>query len=540
MPNITVADQIVDMLARAGVKHIYAIPGDSLNAINDAVNRDGRIKWIHVRHEETGAFAAGAEALFAGRLGCCGGSSGPGHVHLINGLYDCQRGYAPVVALASTCPSGEFGTGYFQETDTGKLFADCSLYNEVANTPTQVARMLQQAMQTSLERDGVTVVGLPGDVTSMPAANADSADATFVTPVVPKASPDQVRDVAALLNDTKKITIYAGAGAMACPELIVKLATQLAAPVVATFKSKMAIAPGNPNFVGLNGLVGTKSGFRAVNDADVLLMLGCDFPFPMYPRDKHIVQVDLRPEHIGRRCKVNTGICADVAEFVNALLPLLDDRSDDDDFLKASLALAQETADALAAKAADPGRPGLITPQYVMDMVDKLADDDAIFTVDTGMNCTWTAQYLTPNGKRQLLASFFHGTMANAMPQAIGAQLACPDRQVIAFSGDGGISMLLGDLMTIAQYKLPVKIVVMDNDSLAMVRLEMMGEGYQPWETDMANPGYDAIARAMGIAAYSVTKPEDVKPTLATALSTYGPALITISTNKDATPPPLS
>jgi pyruvate dehydrogenase (quinone) len=537
MATNTVADQVVDMLARAGVKHLYAIPGDSLNAINDAVNRDGRIKWIHVRHEETGAFAAGAEALLGGRLGCCGGSSGPGHVHLVNGLYDCHRSYAPVVALASTCPSNEFGTGYFQETDTGKLFADCSYYNEVGSTPAQVARMLQQAMQTSLARGGVSVLGLPGDVTSQPVATVDSAESTFVSPMVPKASEAQVKEVSNMLNSTKKITIYAGSGAIGALDVVAELSEKLAAPVAGTFKGRMQVGT-LPNFVGLNGLVGTKSGFRTVCDCDVLLMLGCDFPFPMYPTDKQIVQVDIRPEHIGRRCKVNMGVCADVAEFVTALLPLVD-KHDDRVFLDASLALAKESRDALDKLAEDPGKPGLITPQYVMRAIDRIADKDAIFTVDTGMNCTWSAQYITPNGHRDMLASYFHGTMANAMPQAIGAQLACPERQVIAISGDGGISMLLGDLMTIAQYKLPVKVVVMDNDSLAMVRLEMMGAGFQPWETDMDNPGFDTVARAMGLAAYRATKPEDVVPTLSTALSTEGPALIMISTDKNATPPPL-
>lgn len=534
----TVADHLVDMLVDAGVKRIYAITGDSLNAVNDAVRRNGKLEWIHVRHEETGAFAAGAEALLTGNIACCAGSSGPGHVHLINGLYDAHRSYAPVIALASTCPTAQFGTGYFQETDPTKLFADCSYYNQMAATPAQLSRMLQAAMQTAIERQGVSVVGLPGDVTTLPAADVQSSTAVYPNNIELHADLEKIAEAAKLINEAATVTVYAGSGAINAHAELKELTQRLNAPLAYTFKSKMFNQLDNPNEVGMNGLVGFKSGYQATNQADLLIMIGNDFPFPMLPTDKKIIQIDIRPEHLGRRVKLTLGIAGDAKEVLTALLPQLLQKTDRT-FLDNMLAIYADVKKQLIAPVNDPGKPGLIHPQFVMHTIDKLADDDAIFTVDTGMNCTWAAQYINATGKRNMLASYFHGTMANAMPQALGAALACPDRQVIALSGDGGLSMLLGDLMTIVQYKLPVKIMIFDNRSLAMVQLEMEGDGLQPWQTDMDNPDFIEIAKAMGFTGIKVSEPDQVEPALKQAFTTPGPVIVSFSTDKDATPPSL-
>lgn len=529
-----IAEQVVDMLVNAGVKRIYAVTGDSLNRINDAVRRDGRIQWIHVRHEETGAFAAGAEAQLHGGIACCAGSSGPGHVHLINGLYDAHRSGASVIALASTTLSSEFGTTYFQETNTIKLFDDCSYYNQLAQTPEQLPRMLQSAMQTALSRKGVAVIGIPGDLTG------DSIEAIVSTTDIFRPKPHicpsetELHELAALLNETPTITIFCGVGAKDAHEELVELSHRLQAPVAYSFKSKMEIQYDNPNEVGLTGLLGMPSGYNSMQQADLLLMLGTDFPYaPFLPDHNKIVQIDINPEHLGRRAKLHMGLCGDIKATLTALLPLLKARSDKS-FLHDQLLTYNKVMENLNAYVKDQGTENNIHPEYVMSVINEVAHADAIFTVDTGMTCVWGARYLHATGARRMLGSFNHGTMANAMPQAIGAALAYPDRQVIALCGDGGISMLLGDLSTIVQYRLPVKVVVFNNRALGMVKLEMEVAGLPDNETDMTDPDFAIVAKAMGMEGRTVNRPEDVLPVLIEMLATPEPALINVMTDPNA------
>jgi pyruvate dehydrogenase (quinone) len=528
-----VADQLVEMLVNAGIKRIYAVTGDSLNEVNDAVRREGTIQWVHVRHEEVGAFAASAEAQLGG-LACCAGSSGPGHVHLINGLYEAHRSGAPVIAIASTCATFEFGTEYFQETNTIKLFADCSHYNQIATTPKQVPRMLQGAIQAALHKKGVAVLGLPGDVTMMPAEEITTAMQVFNPSVRVIPQDADLQQLANLINQHQKITIFAGIGAKDAHDEVVALAQKINAAVGYSFRGKMSIQYDNPNEVGMTGLLGLPSAFHSMHACDLLVLLGTDFPYtPFMPTDCEIVQVDIKPENLGRRAKVSLGLHGSVKDTVTALLPLLNQKTDDT-FLKEQLEVYAEVKKNMQTYVDDGGEKDRIHPELVAATLNELAADNAIFTVDTGMSCVWGARYIHATGKRELIGSFNHGSMANAMPQAIGAALTCPDRQVIALCGDGGISMLLGDLATIAQYKLPVKIIVFNNRSLGMVKLEMEVAGLPDWQTDMANPDFAAVAQAMGIKGITVREPDEVKQALREALTYNGPVLVNVMTDPNA------
>lgn len=529
-----VAEQLVETLVEVGVKRIYAVTGDSLNEVNEAVRQNKDIQWIHVRHEETGAYAAGAEAQLTGRPACCAGSSGPGHVHLINGLYDAHRSGAPVLAIASTIPTGEFGTEYFQETNTIKLFSDCSYYNEVATTPKQFPRMLQSAIQTAITRRGVSVIGLPGDLAKAQVENIDSSIQIYSgEPAICPAEED-LAHLADLLNRHSKITLFCGIGCKGAHEEVIALSEKLNAPVAYTFKGKMEVQYENPYEVGMTGLLGMPSGYYSMHEAEVLVMLGTDFPYSAFlPDDVKIAQIDIKAERLGRRAKVDIGLCGDVKLTIQSLLRLLHPKTDDS-FLVKQLKRYEEVKKNLDAYIEDKGKKDLIHPEYVMSEIDKLAYEDAVFTVDTGMTCVWGARYLQATGKRHMLGSFNHGSMANALPQAIGAALAYPERQVIALCGDGGLSMTLGDLQTVVQYKLPIKVIVFNNRSLGMVKLEMEVDGLPDWQTDMLNPDFAQVAEAMGMTGFNVHDPEEVLPTLYNAFELEGPVLVNIMTDPNA------
>lgn len=529
-----VAAQVVDMMAAAEVKNVYGITGDSLNAVTEAIADDGRIKFVHVRHEETGAFAASAEAQLTGRMAACAGSSGPGHVHLINGLYDAQRANAPVFAIASTCPSAMFGTGYFQETNPTLLFSNCSVYNETAVSPDQVPHMVQAAMQEAVSRGGVGVVGLPADLITEKAAEVGSSTLPFVTERLPQPTDEEISGAADLINNGDKITIFAGSGAKGAVKELMELAAKVNAPVVTTFKSQLELTGDCPNYVGHLGYMGHYSAVDAVSEPDVLLLIGMNFPFPgFFPTDKKIIQVDVRAERLGRKAKVDLGIRSDSREFLMALLPKLE-KKNDRTFLDSRLADYAVIRKKLQEPVENPGKKGAVRPEFVFAMLDRMADDDAVFTVDTGMNCVWSSHYLTQRVNRAMIGSFTHGSMANAMPMAIGAAQCQPGRQVISLSGDGGLTMLMGDLLTIVQYKLPVKILVADNRSLAYVKWEMELAGYKPVETSLTNPDFGEMARSIGFQAETVDSPEELEGAMERWLKADGPALLSVVTDTDA------
>lgn len=532
--KMTVADQVVNMMADSGIKHLYAITGDSLNNLTDAISRDGRIKFIHVRHEESAAFAASAEAQLTGHIAACAGSSGPGHVHLINGLYDAQRSDAPVLAIASTCATSVFGTEYFQETNPILLFSNCNVYNEMATTATQVPHLLQAAMQEAIGKGGVGVIGLPSDVTTQDAVPSYASSTLLETQRIPEPSKDMIEAAAELINEAKTVAIFAGHGAASSRDLIVELSGKVKAPVATTYKSQLELMPDNPNYVGHMGFLGMWAAEDAVANADVLLLVGMNFPYPgFFPTDKKIIQVDIRAERLGRKTKVDVPVHGDARLFFEQLLPLLNEKTDTT-FLDKTLADYAEIKKKYEEPVTNPGSKGAIRPEYMLALLDKLADKNAVFTVDTGMNNLWTAHYLTPAEGRVMLGSFMHGSMANAMPMAIGAKCGAPDRQVIAICGDGGFTMLLGELLTIIQYQLPVKILVADNRSLAFVKWEMELAGITPYETNLENPDFGKMASTMGFFAQTVDDPDQLEQAMKAWLGAEGPALLSVVTDTDA------
>jgi len=538
----TVADNIVATLKASGVRRIYGLPGDSLNGFTDALRRSGDIAWEHVRHEEAAAFAAAAEAAITGDLAVVAASCGPGNLHLINGLFDANRSRMPVLAVAAHIPRQEIGSGYFQETHPQDLFRECSVYCELASIPEQFPQILEIAMRTALERRGVAVVVVPGEVFL-----AESSAGWKVRPVLKTESvlrPDD-RSLAAaadVLNRSNRVTILAGAGCAGAHGELVKIAAALKAPVVHALRGKEFVEYDNPYDVGMTGLIGFSSGYRAMEHCDALLMLGTDFPYrAFYPEGVPVIQVDVRGEQLGRRVPVEVALVGTVRDTIDALLPLLAMKNDSEhlDRMTAHYRRARARLDYLATEGSG-GSP--LHPQFVAATIDRLAADDAIFIPDVGTPTIWAARYLRMNGKRRLLGSFTHGTMANALPQSIGAQASQPGRQVVALSGDGGLAMLLGELITLRQQHLPVKVVVFNNGALAFVELEMKAAGFVNYGTDLDNPDFAGIARAIGLFGATVGKADELEAALKAAFAHDGPALVDIRVARQelALPPKVS
>jgi len=527
-----VAEIIIETLVAAGVKRIYGVVGDSLNGLLEEIRKRNDIEWIGVRHEETAAFAAGAQAHLTGELAVCAGSCGPGNMHLINGLYDCHRSRVPVLAIAAQIPSQEIGSNYFQETHPDQLFRECSDYCELISQTTQVPRVLEIAIQTALAKRGVAVVAIPGDIALREAVYRPPSGIVKPANPVICPSPEELRRLAGILNRGRAITILGGAGCAGTHDELMAVAGKLKSPIVAALRGREYIQYDNPYDVGLTGLIGFSSGYHAIKVADTLLMLGTDFPYTQfYPENAAIVQVDRRGENLGRRTRLDLGLIGDVKATLSALLPLLDEKSDDAHLAKfvRHYQKVREELDDLAV--GHPGRRPM-HPQYVAKVVDDLATDDAIFSCDVGTPTVWAARYLTMNGKRRLLGSFNHGSMANALPQAIGAQITFPSRQVVTFSGDGGLSMLLGDVLSLRQHTLPVKIILFSNSTLAFVELEMMAAGILGNGTEMVNPDFVALANSAGMYGVRVEDPADLKKAIAGAFEHDGPALVEAVVNR--------
>jgi pyruvate dehydrogenase (quinone) len=532
MATKTVAQLLVETLALAGVKQIFGVAGDSLNGITDTIRTRKDITWIPMRHEEVGAFAAGAEAHLTGSLAVCAGSCGPGNLHLINGLYDCHRSRVPVLAIAAHIPSNEIGSGYFQETHPERLFLDCSHYCELVSQPSQMPRTLEIAMQTAISRKGVAVVVIPGDIALKQATT--SAPRLKFKPTEPllRPSDSDLSNLVNTLDSAEKVTILAGAGCAGAHAELIDLADKLKAPIVHAMRGKEFIEYDNPFDVGMTGLLGFSSGYYAMMNCDTLLMLGTDFPYQQFfPEDATVIQIDNRGEQIGKRTKVDIGLVGDVKATLQELTPQLTPKQNRNhlDLSLDHYRKARKGLDELAI-----GVPGKkpVHPQYVAKIVDELATEDAVFSCDVGTPTIWAARYLRMNGKRRLLGSFNHGSMANALPQAIGAQAAFPGRQVISLSGDGGLAMLMGDLLSLKQLNLPVKIVVFNNSSLAFVELEMKAAGILDFATELQNPNFAEVAHAAGLYGVRVEYPEELAGAVKTAFAYEGPALIEVLTNR--------
>jgi pyruvate dehydrogenase (quinone) len=542
----SVADQFIDTLVAAGVKRIFGVVGDSLNGLTDVVRRRGDIEWVHVRHEEVAAFAAGAEAHLTGDLAVCAGSCGPGNLHLINGLFDCHRSRVPVLGIAAHIPSAEIGAGYFQETHPQMLFKECSHYCELVSGADQMPRILEVAIREARAKRGVSVVVIPGDVALLPACDAPTAKAANLLSVAPSVTPAQseIAQLAALLNGGKRVTVLCGSGCQGTHDLLLKLGKSLQSPMVHALRGKEHVEWDNPYDVGMTGLIGFSSGYYAMLDCDVLLMLGTDFPYrQFYPHGSgvRIAQVDVRAENIGRRTPVALGVVGDVRTTLEVLLPLLEQKSDD-----SHLVLAREhyvkTRKGLDELAVPKSDKRGIHPQQVAKAISDQATADAIFTCDVGLPTVWAARYLAMNGKRRLIGSFWHGSMANAMPQAIGAQAVFPHRQVISLSGDGGFTMLMGDFLSLVQLGLPVKVVVFNNGALGFIELEQKSSGFVNIGTDLKNPNFAAMAEAVGVRGIRLERPSDVDAGITAAFAHEGPVLIDAVVNRTelAMPPAIT
>ena len=529
-----VADLFVATLEQAGVKRIYGIVGDSLNGLTEALRRRGTIEWVHVRHEEAAAFAAAAEAQTTGNLAVCAGSCGPGNLHLINGLFDAHRSRVPVLAIAAQIPSAEIGGGYFQETHPQNLFQECSHYCELVSSTRQLPYVLENAIRAAVGQRGVAVVAIPGDVALRKAPQRAPSTARGLSVSAPRCVPEarDLKALAAMLNNAERVTLFCGRGCAGAHAELMKLAEALKSPIVHALGGKEHVEYDNPYDVGMTGFIGFSSGYAAMHACDMLLMLGTDFPYKQFfPTDCQVAQLDIRSENLGRRCKLDLGIVGDVRPTIEALLPLLKVKTERR-HLENAIAHYKNAREGLDAWAkGTPGRKP-IHPQYLARVISEQAAEDAVFTFDVGTPTVWAARYLKMNGRRRLIGSLAHGSMANAMPQAIGAQAAQPGRQVISLSGDGGFSMLMGELITLTQMKLPVKVVIFNNGVLGFVALEMKAAGFLDTGVDLKNPDFAAMARAMGIFARRVEDPGEVPAAMKEMLSHVGPALLDVVTAK--------
>ncbi|MFB7493473.1 pyruvate dehydrogenase [Streptomyces sp. NPDC056161] len=543
MAKQNVAEQFVDILVRAGVRRLYGVVGDSLNPVVDAVRRNAAIDWIHVRHEETAAFAAGAEAQITGGLAACAGSCGPGNLHLINGLYDAHRSMAPVLALASHIPSSEIGLGYFQETHPDQLFRECSHYSELISSPQQMPRLLQTAIQHAVGQRGVSVVALPGNIAAEPAPEKAAELALVTSRPSVRPGDAEIDALVRMIDEADKVTLFCGSGTAGAHAEVMEFAGKIKSPVGHALRGKEWIQYDNPYDVGMSGLLGYGAAYEATHECDLLILLGTDFPYNAFlPDDVRIVQVDVRPEVLGRRSRLDLAVWGDVRETLRCLVPRVRTKQNRrflDRMLKKHADALEGVVKAYTRKV-EKHVP--IHPEYVASVLDEIAAEDAVFTVDTGMCNVWAARYISPNGRRRVIGSFSHGSMANALPMAIGAQFTDRGRQVVSMSGDGGFAMLMGDFLTLVQYDLPVKVVLFNNSALSMVELEMLVAGLPSYGTTNTNPDFAAVARACGAFGLRVEKPRQLAGALRDAFKHPGPALVDVVTDPNALsiPPKIS
>jgi pyruvate dehydrogenase (quinone) len=534
----TAADYMSEALTQAGVKRVYGVVGDSLNGFTDSLRRLKSIEWVHVRHEEGAAFAAGAEAHLTGKLAVCAGSCGPGNLHLINGLYDAHRSRVPVLAIAAHIPSSEIGIDYFQATHPESVFKECSHYVELVTRADQLPQILLRAMRVAVSQKGVAVVVIPGDVALKPLAKPVP---TWLLPSAPIIRPgdDELRALSELLKSGERVTLFCGAGCAGAHDEVVELARKLKAPIVHALRGKEFIEYDNPFDVGMTGLVGFASGYWAMKHCDTLLLLGTDFPYrQFFPEHARIAQIDIRAAALANRCDLELGVIGTVRDTIGALLPLIEEKTGSSHLDDALRHYRKARAD-LDALAASGPHSKIVHPQYVTRVVSDLAEDDAIFSCDVGTPIAWAARYLKMNGRRRLVGSFNHGSMANAMLQAIGAQAAFPQRQVISLSGDGGFTMMMGEFVTLLQTRLPVKIIVLNNGTLGFVELEMKASGFLDSGCDLINPNFAEMAQSMGVKGVRVEVPGDLPAAVREVLQHNGPALLdVVSARQELVMPP--
>lgn len=525
----TVADVIVETLEDAGVRRCYGVPGDTLNHITDSIRRSD-IRWVHVRHEEAGGFAAGADAMLTGELAACAGSCGPGSLHFINGLFESHRNRSPVILIASQIVRDELGFDFPQEVDFKQVYAGCSVFCEEIRTPEQARRKTAMAAQAALAKRGVAVLIVPADVSSSKAPDEPRFSVHRTSPrILPSSS--ELKAAADLINEGKRIAIYGGSGCEDANRQVVALANKLKAPIAHTSRAKDFLEHDNPFVVGMTGVFGSEAGFQTLMECDTLILLGCDFAWrQFYPSAAKIIQIDIDGTHLGRRHPVDLGLVGTVRDTLDALLPLVGER-DDKHFLDECLD-RHERAIAGQRKHAKRDDSTAIHPQYLTEVIGAHSEKDAVFTADCGSPMVWLLRHVPSTGQNRTVISLTHGTMANAMPQALGAKAAFPDRQVVSLSGDGGIAMMIGDLLTAVQEKLAIKVCIYNNGSLGFVELEQKVEGLLDSYTALHNPDFAEVARAMGFWSRRVEKSSDLEDAVRQWLAEPGPALLDVVTDR--------
>jgi thiamine pyrophosphate-dependent acetolactate synthase large subunit-like protein len=527
----TVADHLINTLIDAGVQRIYGIVGDSLNGITKKLQHTKKIQWVHTRHEEVAAFAAGAESQLTGKLTVCAGSCGPGNLHLINGLYDCQRSQTPVLAIAAQIPTSELGSAYFQETHPEILFKECSYFCEVLTSPEQMPRLLHLAMQTAIAKRGVAVIVISGDMAMQTIPKTQLFPWTNIQPPVVVPTFEQLTIAADYLNNANNITLFCGIGCANAHDFIVATCKTLQAPVVHTLRGKPYVEPNNPYDVGMTGFIGFSSGYHAMESCDVLLLVGASFPYrQFYPTKARVIQIDIDAQQLGKRTAIDLGLIGDTKATLQALLPLLKQKTDHT-HLTHAINHYKKAREKLNELASPTSNKDAIHPQYLTKLISQYASSDTIFTCDVGTPTVWAARYLTMNGERRLLGSFNHGSMANALAQGIGAQISHPKRQVIALCGDGGFSMLMGDILTMIQHDIPLKIVIYNNSTLNFVKLEMHVAGMLEYGTDLCATNFAKLAEAIGIHSVHVNDASQLDGAIQAILAYSGPALLDVKTN---------
>ncbi|QMU76821.1 pyruvate oxidase [Streptacidiphilus sp. PB12-B1b] len=540
----TVARVIVDALKDLDVNHVFGVVGDALNPLTEAIRTTEGIDWIGCRHEEAAAFAASAQSQLSGTLGVCMGTVGPGSVHLLNGLYDAAKSRTPVLAVCGQVPLAEVGSDYFQEVDNDLLFRDVAVFRATVTSPEQMPRLLESAVRAAVSLGGVAVLTVPGDLGDQE-LEQDRPARFALSRAVTRPEDQALTAAAEVIGTAGKVTLLVGKGARDARAEVLQLAELLSAPMVLTLKAKEGFEGDNPYQVGQTGLIGNPAAAHALDDCETLVMLGTDFPYrDWYPTGCKVVQIDTREEHLGRRTPLDAGLTGDVGATLRALLPMLtaiadrthleESRAKYDHWNQGQQSLADPDHDRHGLRrlrAALDNRDHDVRPEALAAAVNSYADDDAVFTSDTGMATVWLSRFVSMHGTRRLIGSYNLGSMANAMPQAMGAQLWAPDRQVVAFCGDGGLSMLLGDLMTIKTYQLPVKLVVFDNRRLGMVKLEQEQSGLAEFGTELDNPDFAAVATALGLTGIRITDPADLHEGVRRAFATPGPVLLDVLTN---------
>ena len=524
-----VAEIVVNALQKAGAKRVYGIPGDTINHFTDAVAKSD-LRWITVRHEEAGAFAAGAESYMTGELSICAGTCGPGSLHFVNGIYESHRNGAPVVLIASDVARTESGFNFPQEVDQKKIYEQHSHFCEYISHPSQARRIVTKAAQAALTKKGVAVVIVNGDM--FMESDDDEMDwAVYRPQPVSRPSDAEMAELAALVDAAGKVTVYAGIGARDARDEIIAFCEKVKAPMVHTTRAKEFLEPNNPYNVGVNGILGNKAGVEALEAADLVISLGCDFAYTQYyPDGKKIAQIDIDPTHLGRRSAIHLGLVGDAKTTMSALLSIIAAKSDADHLERQQKQWAEDLEG--YEKEGEESDPALIHPQFVANMLDQKAAENAIFVSDAGTSMVWMLRHVKANGKRRFLNTLLHGTMASGMPQAMGAKLAYPDRQVIAMCGDGSLTMLMGELLTLVQEQIPLKLVVFHNNSFGFVEMEQRVEGLVDHYTSLHNPDFAKLAEACGLAGWHVENADALEPAMDAWLQHNGPALLDVKINQ--------